>query len=297
MSLSILVLSFNHAAYIGEAIASVIRQLSYVDEIELLILDDGSTDGTQDFLRKICAPPGVTIKLFLEEHGGVHAIAKNFNFLIAQSTKQYVAFLASDDLYSPEAFKAQIAHLNNNPGCQFVYGNGVNFSGAETLDQLHTGAMQQALGTGDPTQVGKILTSAVPQLYIQALLARRTFFDGFAPFDESLIADDWAFNIRIFRRLTERCQQFHYVDEVVFRRRLLSASTSNNLRIHYHRILQVARKYLPAECPVFYSYFYLRYARTFIRQGMLRRAAFMLVRLLALKLGLRRHSAGLENLI
>jgi glycosyltransferase involved in cell wall biosynthesis len=297
MTLSILILSFNHAQYIGDAISSAICQLSYLDNLELLILDDGSTDGTQDILRNLSVPPRVTLQLFLEKHRGVHAIARNFNFLIAQSTNQYVAFLASDDQFPPDAFKTQMAHLNTTPNCQFVYGNGVNFSGDRMLDRLHTGPLRDALEYGDPNKVGQTLTSVVPQLYIQALLVRRSFFDEFAPFDESLIADDWAFNIRIFRHLAERCQPFFFIDTIVFHRRLLDASTSNNLRVHYHRILQVARKYVTAECPVFYSYFYIRYAKTFVRQGMPGRAVSMLVRLIALKLGIRHHSACLEQVI
>lgn len=297
MSLSVLILSFNHAPYIGEAISSVIRQLSYVDDLELLILDDGSTDGTRDILRNLTIPSGITLRLFLEEHRGVHAIARNFNFLIAQSTKEYIAFLASDDLYPNDAFKSQIAYLDANPDCQFVYGNGVNFSGDQLLDCLHTGTLQNALKHGDPVEVGRILTSKVPQLYIQALLVRRSFFDGFEPFDNSLIADDWAFNIRIFRRLAESRQNFLFSDNIVFHRRLLNASTSNNLAIHFHRILQLARKYVPAESPTFYSYFYLRYAKAFVRQRMLGRALSMLLRLAAVKLGLRNHSVGLEKVI
>lgn len=297
MSLSILILSFNHAPYIEDAVSSAIRQLSYVQDLELLIMDDGSTDGTQDILRNLSVPPGVTLRLFLEKHRGVHAIAKSFNFLIAQSTKRYVAFLASDDLFSPDAFKAQISYLNAVSDCQFVYGNGINFSGNQMLGRLHTGPLREGLEQGDPVKVSRILTSAVPQLYIQALLVRRTFFDGFTPFDESLIADDWAFNIRIFHRLTQCCQRFLFIDTIVFHRRLLDASTSNNLRVHYHRILQVARKYVPAECPVFYSYFYVRYAKIFIRQRMLGPAVSMLVRLMALKLGFHHHNARLEQLI
>lgn len=297
MSLSILILSYNHAPFIGEAIASVVRQLSYVDDLELLVLDDGSTDGTPDILRNLSVPAGVTLRLFLEGHRGVNAIARNFNFLIGQATRRYVAFLASDDLFPADAFKAQIEYLDVNPDCQFVYGNGVNFSGKDMLAPLHTGLLKAAMMRSDPSEVERILTSTVPQLYIQALLVRRTFFEGFAPFDESLIADDWAFNIRIFRRLIEQRRSFLFLDRITFHRRLLRGSTSNNLKVHYHRILQVARKYVAPDDPTFYAYFYLRYAKTFVRQRMFGRAATMIARLLALKLGIRGHSNGLEQIL
>ncbi|MCL2523735.1 MAG: glycosyltransferase [Betaproteobacteria bacterium] len=297
MSLSVLILSFNHAPYIRDAIASVIHQLSYVDDIELLILDDGSTDGTQDILRTLSVPQGVTLRLFLEEHRGVYAITKNLNFLIKQSTKEYIAFLSSDDFFSEDAFNAQIDYLNATPDCQFVYGNGVNFSNDQLLNRLHIGRLRESLEHGDPLEIDKIITSTVPQLYIQALLVRRSFFDGFAPFDESLIADDWAFNIRIFRRLAERCQCFFFIDTIVFHRRVLDTSASRDLKAHYHRVLQVARKYVPADSSVFYSRFYVRCVRVFVKNRMFKRATSMLVRLIALKLGFHRHSVGLEQII
>ncbi|WP_310388454.1 glycosyltransferase family 2 protein [Roseateles sp.] len=297
MTLSVLILSFNHAPYIGEAVASVVRQLEYVDHIELLILDDGSTDGTREILEGLQMPPNISLRLFLNEHKGVEAIAGNFNFLITKSAGKYVSFLASDDYFPPEAFKQQIAHMELHSATQLVYANGVNMSDGQALGRLHVGFVRQALATGDAGQVEAALTSSVPQLYIQALLVRRSFFEGFAPFDETLIADDWAFNIRVFRRLRTEGSAFHFWDGIAFHRRLLLSSTSNNLRVHYHRILQVARKYVPANSDSFFAYFYLRYAKTFIRQRMPRRAVSMIWRLFLLKIGSRHHSQGLEQLL
>ncbi|MDC6166174.1 glycosyltransferase [Paucibacter sp. XJ19-41] len=297
MSLSVLILSFNHAPYIGEAIASVVRQLDYVDQIELLILDDGSTDGTQDILRSLRLPAEISLRLFLNEHKGVEAIAGNFNFLIANATGTYICFLASDDYFPAQAFKHQIDYLEQHQEAQLVYGNGVNFSGDQLQGRLHVDKIQQALASSDARQVEAAITSTVPQLYIQALLVRRSFFDGFAPFDESLIADDWAFNIRVFRRLRMEGLAFHFWDGITFHRRLLSSSTSNNLRVHYHRILQVARKYVPADNKAFFAYFYLRYAKTFVRQRMPRHVLSMFWRLLLLRIGCKCHSRGLEQLL
>ncbi len=297
MTLSVLILSYNHSRYIEEAVSSVIQQLDYVDNIELIILDDGSTDGTREVLATLQVPKGVELRLFMNEHKGVTAIAENFNFLISQATRKYIAFLASDDLYQREAFKVQIDEMERDPAVQLVYGNGINFSNQKMLDRLHFSEVRASLASHDPARVLRTITKSVPQLYIQALLVRREFFAGFAPFDEKLIADDWAFNIRVFRRLEELSLEFRYCDDVVFRRRLLSGSTSNNLKVHFHRILQVARKYITENEKEFFAYFYMRYLKVFLRQGMLLRSFSMLFRLARLKAGSANHSRGLEGTI
>jgi glycosyltransferase involved in cell wall biosynthesis len=297
MNLSVLILSYNHAPYIAQAVASVLAQRDYAGPIELLILDDGSTDGTQAILQGLHMPDGVTLRLFLHEHKGVHAIAANFNFLIDAATGRYLAFLASDDFYSPHAFRDQIAAMDADPAVQLVYGNGINVRDGEQLETLHAGLVRDALASADPARVCAAITAAVPQLYIQALVARKCFFDDFAPFDEALIADDWAFNIRVFQRLRDRQLAYRYHDGITFQRRLLPGSTSNNVSVHFHRILQVARKYIPDNDPVFFTYFYVRYAKLFLRRRMLRQLANVAWRLLRLKTGATEHSRGLERLL
>lgn len=94
MLVSIVIPAFNSVSTIGETIDSVISQT--FDNWEAIVVDDGSTDGLRDFLKKYTDP---RLKYFYKENGGV-ASARNLGIKIAEG--DYIAFLDSDDIWRPE---------------------------------------------------------------------------------------------------------------------------------------------------------------------------------------------------
>ncbi len=100
--------SYNHAAFVGEAIQSILEQ-SFQD-FEIVVTDDGSRDGTPDVIRKF---PDRRIKLevFPENRGGVIA----GNSAIRRASGKYIARLNSDDFFLPGKLEKQVAFLDANP--------------------------------------------------------------------------------------------------------------------------------------------------------------------------------------
>lgn len=88
-----LVDTYNHEAMIGEAIASVLAQEFPASEIEVLVVDDGSTDRTPEIVRQF-AP---RVRLIRKANGGQ---ASAFNVGIAEARGEIVAFLDGDDWWS-----------------------------------------------------------------------------------------------------------------------------------------------------------------------------------------------------
>ena len=109
MKVSVLIPSFNHAAYIEEAIQSVLSQ-TFAD-FELLISDDCSKDGTQKVLQKYEKEPRV--RIFYQEHhiGAVEQI----HFLIEQASGTYIALLNSDDYWRADKLEKQVEYLEGHP--------------------------------------------------------------------------------------------------------------------------------------------------------------------------------------
>lgn len=89
---SVLIPSFNHAEYLEEAVRSALEQAEA--EIEILILDDGSSDGTAELLGRLQALPGV--RTSFQKNTGAHLA---LNRLLEQARGQYCAILNSDDLF------------------------------------------------------------------------------------------------------------------------------------------------------------------------------------------------------
>lgn len=109
---SVIMPCYNTSRYIGEAIDSVLGQ-DYPN-IELLVIDDGSTDDTPSIVRAY----GDQVRFFSQQNSGAGA-ARNLGLQNARG--QYIAFLDSDDLWLPGKVKAQVEHLEENPAVGVVY--------------------------------------------------------------------------------------------------------------------------------------------------------------------------------
>jgi SAM-dependent methyltransferase len=112
---SVLVPAYNHEKYVVEAVDSILAQ-SFQD-FELLMMDDGSTDGTPDKLRLYEDNPKVKLFLFEKNRGA----AFSHNHGITESRGEYIALLNSDDVWEPGKLALQVAFLDANPGIGAVF--------------------------------------------------------------------------------------------------------------------------------------------------------------------------------
>jgi GT2 family glycosyltransferase len=101
--ISVIIPTFNRDRYIGHTIQNVLDQ--NVPDLELIIVDDGSTDNT----AKICQEFGGRIQYIFQENSGPSA-ARNAG--IAQSTGNWIVFLDSDDLLAPGAIHSHLEFVN-----------------------------------------------------------------------------------------------------------------------------------------------------------------------------------------
>jgi len=100
---SIIIPTYNREKFIIETIQSVLNQT--VKDLEIIIVDDGSTDNTKDIVKKLIEKDN-RIKYFYQENCGRPAVPRNFGF--KNSIGEYVAFLDSDDIWFPEKVEEQI---------------------------------------------------------------------------------------------------------------------------------------------------------------------------------------------
>src|SRR5687767_4185985 len=102
VTVSVCIPSFNHAAFVVEAIQSVLAQS--LQDFEIIVTDDASTDGTADIASRI-ADPRIRIHRHPENFGPSAAI----NRCIAAAKGKYVALLGSDDSFAPDKLEQQVA--------------------------------------------------------------------------------------------------------------------------------------------------------------------------------------------
>lgn len=113
---SVIIPTYNNSATIEMAVESVLQQS--LCDVEILIIDDGSTDDTARKIKSLQEKNGQKIHYFFQENAGP-AAARNKGLNVCQG--EFIAFLDADDEWMPEKLAKQVAVLNENTGCGFVY--------------------------------------------------------------------------------------------------------------------------------------------------------------------------------
>lgn len=104
---SAIIPTYNKSGLLAEAIDSVLHQT--YKNIEIIVVDDGSTDDTSQVVSKY----GAKVRYYYKENGG-NADARNFG--IKRANGCYLAFLDHDDLWYPERIEELVGILEENPG-------------------------------------------------------------------------------------------------------------------------------------------------------------------------------------
>lgn len=110
---SILIPTFNREMLVGEALISALNQ-SYKN-LEIIVHDDASTDGTLSLLARFQDP---RLKIIRTEDN--HGMIGGWNFIAKQAKGKYIKFLASDDLLEPNCVEELVAAIDANPKAALV---------------------------------------------------------------------------------------------------------------------------------------------------------------------------------
>lgn len=110
--ISIIIPSYNHDQYIGDAINSVLNQS--IEDWELIIVDDGSSDNSRETIKRFSDP---RINLFCQANSGAHSA---INLGLRKAQGDYLAILNSDDVYHPKRLEQLLRLLKNNPRINFA---------------------------------------------------------------------------------------------------------------------------------------------------------------------------------
>lgn len=194
---SILLCCYNQAAYLGEAIASALGQTHR--NIELVLVDNGSTDGSQELARTHQADPRVRLLLHRENA----AVTRRLNEAIALSSGEYISFLYADDYYLPRKLERQLQpFLTLPPEYGVVYSPG--YREDETTKDRWLDRTLKVSGA-----ILKEMFDRRDEGFINPIspLVRRQCFIDY-PFHEDLFVEGES----IFWRIA-MTYKFHYVDE------------------------------------------------------------------------------------
>jgi glycosyltransferase involved in cell wall biosynthesis len=124
-AVSVITPFLNPGVFLAEAIQSVFAQTHC--DWELLLVDDGTTDGATDVARGYAARH--PDRVFYLEHAGHRnrGTPASRNLGIKRARGNYIAFLDADDVWMPEKLSEQLASLETHPNVAMTYGPGINW--------------------------------------------------------------------------------------------------------------------------------------------------------------------------
>jgi glycosyltransferase involved in cell wall biosynthesis len=217
---SVIIPAYNAAAYIADTVNSALAQ-TYRD-LEVIVVDDGSTDGT----LKALEPFGDRVRVHQQPNGGV-AKARNTGVGLAQGA--YIAFLDADDLWLPHKLEMQL----DGSDAPMTFTDRFNIGERGELPEL------QSLVT--PMKGGDIFVDLMREgnfITNTSVMMRRDLFEKMGGFYTGLNGtEDWDLWIRIAER-----HQIGFIAEPLVRYRFHAGGISRNFtKMGRERTMVIAR--------------------------------------------------------
>lgn len=220
MQVSVVIPTFNRAAFIADALQSVLNQT--FQDFEIIVVDDGSTDDTAQIVQHV---GDTRVRYLYQENRGVSA-ALNTGWRAARG--EYIARLDSDDMWLPTLLQELVNTLDADPtlGVAYARAQGMNAQG-EPLPQL-LGARERF--------PGDTLASLVYSDFVcpMAVIIRRAALEQVGGYDESLFAtEDWDVWIRI-----AQSYRIAYVPRVLARYRFHAQNLTRSDSAQMERLMR-----------------------------------------------------------
>lgn len=212
---TVICLCYNQSRFVEEAIASVAAQT--YPSVELIVVDDCSTDDSADVIRKIIGNyANATFLPLSENHGHTRA----FNHALASAQGDFIIDLAADDVLMPERIARGVEALS---AAGDAYG--VNFTDAEWMSEEGKRLYPHSDRFPHSTiPQGDVYKDIIERFFIcsPTMMFRRNVIEALGGYDPTLHYEDFDFWVRSARRF-----HYCYTPEVLVKKRIVRNSMSD----------------------------------------------------------------------
>jgi glycosyltransferase involved in cell wall biosynthesis len=178
---SVIIPAYNMAAYVGAAVDSVLGQDDIGAQVEVIVVDDGSTDGTAELLARY----GDSIHVIWQENGGQEAAVTRG---LEASRGEYIALLDADDVWRPDRLIRHVEFLESRPAI------GLSYADMEVIDSAGNVIEPSYFQTRriQPGE-GRILNRVIVQNFIgtSGITFRRSLLPAVFPIPAEAAYTDW----------------------------------------------------------------------------------------------------------
>jgi glycosyltransferase involved in cell wall biosynthesis len=202
---SVVIPAYNYGRFVGEAIDSVLAQDYPREAIELIVVDDGSTDDTPDVVRRY----GDDVRHVRKENGGVISAV---NRGLEEARGELIAMLDADDAWLPHMLSRQVELIDSKPDVGLVYAD------AEVIDEEGRIVVPSYFNRFRVRpRRGRVLGALMRSNWIGtgSMLFRASLREAYQPMPPEAPWQDWWIAARV-----ASVAELDYRDEVVYRYRL-----------------------------------------------------------------------------
>ena len=215
---TIICLCYNHAPWVRESLDAAWRQA--YPAIELIVVDDASTDDSVNVIREWLADKPEVKFLALPENRGN---CKAFNTALAQANGAFVIDLAADDVLMPERVAIGVREMEEAGeawGVHFTDAIYINAVGKFLKAHYKRNASGELL---EPVPQGQVYREVLERYFIctPTMMMRRSVLDTLNGYDETLAYEDFDFWVR-----SARHWKYLYTDSILVKKRVLPRSWS-----------------------------------------------------------------------
>jgi glycosyltransferase involved in cell wall biosynthesis len=225
---SVVMASYNCGQFISQAIQSVLSQ--HWTDLELHVVDDGSTDGTRQVVEPFLKDPRV--HYHFQRNAG-QTSAKNAG--IRKSRGEFVAFCDADDRWLPHKLSVQLPRFLGDDRIGVVYSRMASID--EHGRQLPSDRADEPARPSGHVTAPLFCVNFVP---FGTAVVRRRCLDELGPFDERYrMGIDWELWLRLSVRY-----DFSFVDDETAEYRVWSGQMSTNWRGRYEHAFRIMREFV-----------------------------------------------------
>jgi glycosyltransferase involved in cell wall biosynthesis len=209
MKISVLICLYNSTPYIKETLDSVFAQ-TYSD-FEVIAVDDGSTDGTYEFIKENYADS--RLKLFRKENEG---LGKTRNFTMSKAEGEYFAFLDHDDLWMPEKLEYQVKAIEAKDKSPYIV-----FSDHQNIDsQGNVMSKGAEIASKKLNLKGNLFQAILTYgnfIGLSSVMINRKIYEAGTLFNDYKIAEEYEVWLKIALKYPA---DFIYVPEILYSYRI-----------------------------------------------------------------------------
>lgn len=260
---SICCLSYNHSKYIRYAVESFFKQT--YKNIEIIALDDGSSDNSVDILNELKNSSPFPFTVLTQKNTG--NIGANFNRVFEHSNGEYIVFISLDDALNPDFIEEKVKIMNNNKDMCFVAS-----TSPEIIDENNMIVKSKPHLPIDKETMEITIDyllhleyKSLGAFYIQGCLFRSSILKLVNCFDEDILGDDIVLRTKIYRLIKDNNQYtYKVIKKSSFQYRRHSSNLHKNIKRQTLLLAQYYNKfwneYPVSDIMIYHLITYISYA-------------------------------------